>query len=168
MEKLDRLDAYLDRSSVPTEVHAILRRAMTAAAEEGIRLSDGSTDDYASISARGKPIAVYVGRTRLSMALDPESAEQVHRADTAIGLERDSGVTTFVHCSYGSLSAPEKLLSVQALVVEAFRRSARNTRDGGPAQREERRRAAAEATYTRCPEPGCNLPMVGGSCGFHD
>ena len=168
MEKLDLLDAHLDRWSVPTEVRTLLQSAMAVADEEGIRLSAGGTDDYASLAARGKPVAVHVGRTRLSIALDPESAEQVHRADTSFGLERDSGVTSFIHCSYGSLSAPGKVPVVHQLVTEAFRRSARNTRDAAPAHREERRRAAAEATLERYRVPGCNLPMVGGSCVFHD
>jgi hypothetical protein len=33
---------------------------------------------------------------------------------------------------------------------------------------EEDRLRAVEAAIPRCPVPGCNLPMVGGSCGFHD
>ena len=35
-------------------------------------------------------------------------------------------------------------------------------------QSEEERRRAVDAAVPRCPVPGCNLPMVGGSCGFHD
>ena len=45
--------------------------------------------------------------------------------------------------------------------------STAGTRSTGRRTEEDRLRAV-EAAIPRCPVPGCNLPMVGGSCGFHD
>ena len=109
MEILEQLEAHLVRWSVPAEVSVMLRSAVAVAGQEGVKLSDGGTNDYASIAARGKPIAVFVGRTRVSIALDPEVAAQAANSDDAFGLEKDSGVTWFIHCSYVSWVSPRGL-----------------------------------------------------------
>jgi hypothetical protein len=168
MAELLELDRRLRLWSVPDAVGSALRAAVKEVEEDGAKVTEGITDDYLSLAASGKPIAVYVGRTRVSIALDPEEAETAQRADAQLALEKDSSVTWFLHCSYTALTVPQRVEAVRTLILQALHRSVRNVRDAGLSNREERRRAAAAAAIPRCPVPGCNMPMVGGSCGFHD
>jgi hypothetical protein len=186
VEPLDVIEPRLRQWSVPSDVRDALRRAVAVVGGEGVTLVGQASDDRVSVGVRGQPVAVYLSPSRLSAGLEPEDAQRAHRADSAIGLEKDSETTWMVHCRYGRLDT-SRLNSMTALMIKALRRFAprpeagrkpRRTastaakagpdrRSPGVASQEERRRAA-DAAIPRCPVPGCNLPMVGGSCGFHD
>lgn len=200
MESLTVLEARLQQWSVPTDVREAVRRALTVVAREGAPLVEAIVGDQVALAVRGQPAAVYVSPRRVSVALAPTDAERAHRADSAIGLDKESGTTWLVHCRYGRLDSA-RLNSMTTLMVKALRRHApkpeprqpatrtrrRSTGSGADAAKvrgggskaaptprstgrrsEEDRQRAVEATIPRCPVPGCNLPMVGGSCGFHD
>ena len=186
MEPLDVIEGRLRQWSVPSDVRDALRRAVAVVGGDGVALVGQDTDQLVSLAVRGQPVAVYLSPSRLSAALEPEDAERAHRADSAIGLEKDSETTWIVHCRYGRLDA-SRLNSMTALMIKALRRfvprqeanrkprrPASSVADAGPPRRsvgvasQEERRRAADAAIPRCPVPGCNLPMVGGSCGFHD
>jgi hypothetical protein len=186
VEPLDVIEARLRQWAVPSDVRDALRRAVAVVDGEGVALVGEATDRLVSLAVSGQPVAVYLSPSRLSAALEPGDAERAHRADSAIGLEKDSETTWIVHCRYGRLDS-SRLNSMTALMIKALRRFAPRQvanrkprrpasgvarpeaprRSVGVASQEERRRAA-DASIPRCPVPGCNLPMVGGSCGFHD
>jgi hypothetical protein len=161
------LESRLSDGSVPLGVRSALRQAIGLVAGEGIQVIDKPLADYVSLAARGKPIAVYVWPSRLSIALDPQQAEHASDSESALTLEKDSNVTWFVHGSFSALTGARKLDLVTSLLAEAFRRSAQNVRDGGVSKRGPQRHAPVESGVPRCPSPGCNLPLTGGSCGFH-
>ncbi len=179
---------------MPSDVREAVLRALAQVTREGATLMEALVGDQVAIAVRGQPVAVYLSPSRLSAALDPVDAERAQRADSALGLDKESDTTWLVHCRYGRLD-PSRINAVTALLVTALRRYAPQppprvvpTRRRSPAggrsrpaaakpeptrraptkQREEDRRAAVDAAVPRCPVPGCNLPMVGGSCGFHD
>jgi hypothetical protein len=176
MADLPHLEARLTDGSLPPAVRATLRDALQVARADGIRVVDEGTPDYVTLAAAGKPVAVYVESARLSLVLDPERAERIVRAHPSLTLDRDAVAT--VRCSYAALTALRPEYLTGTWIVEALRRSARNVRPvaGGPqaaprtaAPRKVRARPVpVEVTLPRCPVPGCNLVMVGGSCGFHD
>ena len=174
-----------------------LWRAVAVVDRERIELVEAFLGDQVAVAVRGQPAALYVSPSRVSVALTPTDAERAHRADSAIGLEKESASTWLVHCRYGRLDS-SRLSSMTALMVKALRRHApvpeprrsvtrprRRAASSGAAgaasgaraasaaprpgrRSEEDRQRAVEAAIPRCPVPGCNLPMVGGSCGFHD
>ena len=197
MPQLTLLEEQLQQWAVPSDVREAIRRATDVVTREGATLVEAVVGDQVALAVRGQPAALYVGAARVRIALTPPDAERAYRADSAIGLEKESEATWVVHCRYGRLD-PSRLSSVTALMVRALRRYApvpaprqpvprtrrrsadpasasprarteRTTapRSGGRRTEEERQRAV-EAAIPRCPVPGCNLPMVGGSCGFHD
>lgn len=198
MEQLGVLEAQLQQWSVPSDVREAVLRAVTVVAREGAELVEAVVGDQVALAVRGQPAAVYVSPSRVSVALAPGDAERAHRADSAIGLEKESAATWLVHCRFGRLDS-SRLNSMTALMVKALRRHApkpaprepvtKTRRRAAPTARatsavegsktttaprssgrrtEEDRQRAVEAAIPRCPVPGCNLPMVGGSCGFHD
>jgi hypothetical protein len=200
VEPLSVLEARLQDWSVPSDVRDAVHRAVDVVAGEGAALVDQELDDQICLAVRGHPAAVYISRSRVSAALDPLDAERAHRADSAIGLDKDDATTWIVHCRYGRLDS-SRLGTMTALMIKALRRFAprpeprqpsrqrrraagaarssgaststsRSTSTAPPRpptrQSQEERRRAADAAIPRCPVPGCNLPMVGGSCGFHD
>ena len=196
MEQLTVLEDRLQQWSVPNDVREAVRSAVGVVVGEGARLVDDATDDLLTLAVQGQPAAVYLSPSRISAALAPTDADRAHRADSAIGLDMESETTWIVHCRYGRLD-PSRLNSVTALMIKALRRYApkpeprqvvkqprrrapskaasvagdrkgTSTRAGASPAREEDRRRAADAAIPRCPVPGCNLPMVGGSCGIHD
>ncbi len=196
MEQLTVLEERFQLWSVPNDVREAVRRAVGVVAGEGASLIDDVTDERVTLAVRGQPAAVYLSPSRVSAALAPTDAERAHRADSAIGLDMESETSWIVHCRYGRLD-PSRLNSVTALMIKALRRYApkseprqvvkqprrrapsqagsatgerksTSSRAGTSPAREEDRRRAADAAIPRCPVPGCNLPMVGGSCGFHD
>lgn len=179
---------------MPNDVREAVWRAVATVDREGASLTEVIIGDQVALAVQGQPAAVYVSPSRVSVALEPVEAERAHRSDSAIGLDKEGETTWVVHCRFGRLDS-SRLNSMTALMVKALRRyaprpeprvaAARNRRQttGNPAastprkapaaragskQREEDRRNAADAAVPRCPVPGCNLPMVGGSCGFHD
>ena len=162
------LESRLSDGSVPLGVQTALRQAIDVVTGEGIRVSSKAASDYVSLAARGKRIAIYVGPSRLSIALDPQRAEGASQSESALILEKGTSVTWFVHGSFTSLTGARRLDLVTALLAEALRRSAHSVRDGRVAQRDPPRPIPVETGARRCPSPGCNLPMTGGSCGFHD
>lgn len=194
MEELGVLEARLQQWSVPSDVRDAVRRAASVVGDEGVALAGEAGDDVVWLAVPGAPAAVYLSPSRLSAALAPADAQRAHRADSALGLEKDSDSTWLVHCRYGRLDA-SRLNAMTALMIKALRRfapmplggrrapatrkprrpstspsgatSSSSRQPAGVVSQEERRRAA-EAAIPRCPVPGCNLPMVGGSCGFHD
>ncbi|GAA3639559.1 hypothetical protein [Microlunatus ginsengisoli] len=190
MDQLADLEAQLQRWSVPSDVRDALRSAVDAVARQGVDLVGEAGDDRLSVGVRDKPVAVSFSSSRVSVALEPVDAERAHRADSAIGLDKVDQSSWVVHCRYGRLDS-SRLNSMAALMVKALRRfapapapAARAVAPRSPrkraakaatapsprtaAARQEERREAAAAAIPRCPVPGCNLPMVGGSCGFHD
>lgn len=197
MQSLDVLETQLQQWSVPSDVREAVWRAVAVVDRERVELVEAILGDQVALAVRGQPAALYVSPSRVSVALTPTDAERAHRADSAIGLEKESASTWLVHCRYGRLDS-SRLSSMTALMVKALRRHApapalrqpvtRGTRrrsgsttgNGAasvqaagatprPGRRsEEDRQRAVEAAIPRCPVPGCNLPMVGGSCGFHD
>jgi hypothetical protein len=191
VQSLDVLETQLQQWSVPNDVREAVRRAVATVSRERTELVEAVVGDQVALAVRGHPAAVYVSPSRVSVALTPTDAERAHRADSAIGLDKESDSTWVVHCRYGRLDS-SRLSSMTALMVKALRRHApapeprrpvtrsrsRARTDGrSPAssatrstgrRTEEERQLAAEAAIPRCPVPGCNLPMVGGSCGFHD
>lgn len=190
MDQLTDLEAQLQEWSVPSDVRDALRGAVDTVAWEGVELVGDSGEDLVSIGVRGQPAAVSFSSSRVSVALAPAEAERAHRADSAIGLDMDGDSSWIVHCRYGRLDS-SRLNSMAALMVKALRRFApqpepRVAVKGAPRRRaattaaakpvsprqsaanQEERRRVADAAVPRCPVPGCNLPMVGGSCGFHD
>ncbi len=194
---LDVLENQLQQWSVPSDVRDALWRAVAVVDRERIELVEAFLGDQVAVAVRGQPAALYVSPSRVSVALTPTDAERAHRADSAIGLEKESASTWLVHCRYGRLDS-SRLSSMTALMVKALRRHApvpeprrsvtrprRRAASSGAAgaasgaraasaaprpgrRSEEDRQRAVEAAIPRCPVPGCNLPMVGGSCGFHD
>jgi hypothetical protein len=193
VEPLSVLETRLQDWSVPSDVRDAVHRAVGEVAGAGIPLVDEEIDDQICLAVRGQPGAVYISRSRVAAALDPVDAERAHRADSAIGLDKDDEKTWIVHCRYGRLDS-SRLGTMTTLMVRALRRFAPRpeprqsaprsrqrasgtTRSSGGStsasrstsrQSQEERRRAADAAIPRCPVPGCNLPMVGGSCGFHD
>ena len=197
MPELTLLEEQLQQWAVPSDVREAIRRAVDAVTREGAPLVEAMVGDQVALAVRGQPAAVYVSGARVRIALTPPDAERAYRADSAIGLEKESEATWVVHCRYGRLD-PSRLSSVTALMVRALRRyapapavrqpaartrrrtvdpaaaspRARTERAAAPRssgrRTEEERQLAVEAAIPRCPVPGCNLPMVGGSCGFHD
>ena len=194
---LDVLENQLQQWSVPNDVRDAVWRAVAVVDRERIELVEAFLGDQVAVAVRGQPAALYVSPSRVSVALTPTDAERAHRADSAIGLEKESASTWLVHCRYGRLDS-SRLSSMTALMVKALRRHApmpeprrsvtrprRRAASSGAAgaasgaraasaaprpgrRSEEERQRAVEAAIPRCPVPGCNLPMVGGSCGFHD
>lgn len=194
MEPLTVLEERLQQWSVPSDVREAVRRAVGVVAGEGVSLVEATLGDQVAVAVRGQPAAVYISPSRVSVALLPTDAERAHRADSAIGLEKESESSWLVHCRYGRLDS-SRLNSMTALMIKALRRHAprpeprrpgsatssrptRTARMSSPAapsaprspgrRTQEERQRAVEAAIPRCPVPGCNLPMVGGSCGFHD
>lgn len=196
MQQLTVLEDRLQQWSVPNDVREAVRSAVGVVVGEGAWLVDDANDELVTLAVRGQPAAIYLSPSRVSAALAPTDADRAHRADSAIGLDMESETTWVVHCRYGRLD-PSRLSSVTALMIKALRRYAptpeprqvvkqsrrrapsnagstvgdrrvTSTRAGSSPAREEDRRRAADAAIPRCPVPGCNLPMVGGSCGFHD
>lgn len=179
MQSLDVLETQLQRWSVPNDVREAVRRAVATVRRERTELVEAVVGDQVALAVRGHPAAVYVSPSRVSVALAPPDAERAHRADSAIGLDKESESTWVVHCRYGRLDS-SRLSSMTALMVKALRRHAATAEPRRPITRsrartestgrrsEADRQRAAEAAIPRCPVPGCNLPMVGGSCGFHD
>lgn len=189
------LEGRLQDWRVPSDVREAVVGAIAQVTREGATLIEAVVGDQVAVAVRGQPVAVYLSPSRLSAALSPVDAERAHRADSALGLDKESDVTWLVHCRYGRLD-PSRINAMTALVVAALRRHAPQpehravtTRRRSPAagtarkaaskpsettrrsptkQSEEDRRNAVDAAIPRCPVPGCNLPMVGGSCGFHD
>ena len=181
------LEVRLQGWSVPSDVREAVHRALAVVTGEGATLIEATIGDQVAVAVRGQPVALYISPSRLSAALDPVAAERAHHADSAIGLDKSSESTWIVHCRYGRLDSA-RLNSMTALMVAALRRyaprpeprptpakrrraPARTTPTKAPAatrQSEEERRRMVDAAVPRCPVPGCNLPMVGGSCGFHD
>jgi len=191
VQSLDVLETQLQQWSVPSDVREAVRRAVATVNRERTELVEALVGDQVALAVRGYPAAVYVSPSRVSVALPPPDAERAHNADSAIGLDKESDSTWIVHCRYGRLDS-SRLSSMTALMVKALRRHAptpqprrpvstsrSRTGAGGRAatpsttrttgrRTEEERQRAVEAAIPRCPVPGCNLPMVGGSCGFHD
>lgn len=188
------LEGRLRDWRVPSDVREAVLRAIAQVTREGATLMEAVVGDQVAVAVRGQPVAIYLSPSRLSAALDPVDAERAQRADSALGLDKESDSTWLVHCRYGRLD-PSRINAVTGLMVTALRRHAPRpaapatptrrrraasgtTRSAAPKpeparraptkQREEDRRAAVDAAVPRCPVPGCNLPMVGGSCGFHD
>ena len=194
------LEGRLQDWRVPSDVREAVVGAIAQVTREGATLIEAVVGDQVAVAIRGQPVAVYLSPSRLSAALSPVDAERAHRADSALGLDKESDTTWLVHCRYGRLD-PSRINAMTALVVAALRRhapqpepravaprrrsSAAGTARAGTArkvaskpsettrrsptkQSEEDRRNAVDAAIPRCPVPGCNLPMVGGSCGFHD
>lgn len=197
MPQLTLLEEQLEQWAVPSDVREAIRGATEVVSSEGATLVEATVGEQVALAVRGQPAAVYVSAARVRIALTPPDAERAYRADSAIGLEKETEATWVVHCRYGRLD-PSRLSSVTALMVRALRRYApapaarqpaprvrRRTTDSASAtprtrsersatprssgrRTEEERQLAVEAAIPRCPVPGCNLPMVGGSCGFHD
>lgn len=193
MTSLELLEDRLAQWSVPSDVREAVRRAIAVVAGEGATLVEVGVGDQVALAVRGQPAAVYLSPSRLSAALRPTDGERAHRSDSAISLDKESETTWVVHWRYGQLD-PSRLNTATALMVKALsryapdpatptqqrRRTPRAARSAGPEtpsspkprrtgrQSEEERRRVVDATVPRCPVPGCNLPMVGGSCGFHD
>jgi hypothetical protein len=195
VQSLDVLETQLQQWSVPSDVREAVWRAVSVVDRERVELVEATLGDQVALAVRGQPAALYVSPSRVSVALTPSDAERAHRADSAIGLEKESATTWLVHCRYGRLDS-SRLSAMTALMVKALRRhapapeprqpvtrtrprnsssagTASGSRSAGAAPRpgrrtEEDRLRAVEAAIPRCPVPGCNLPMVGGSCGFHD
>jgi hypothetical protein len=190
---LDVLEERLQQWSVPSDVREAVRRAAATVTKEGASLVEATVGDELAIAVRGQPAAVYVSASGVSVALTPPDADRAYRADSAFGLEKESEATWLVHCRYGRLDS-SRLNTMTALMVRGLRRyaprpehrqlaartrrrAAAGTATGTAAEKvprssgrrtEEDRQRAVEAAMPRCPVPGCNLPMVGGSCGFHD
>ena len=197
MQSLDVLETQLQQWSVPSDVREAVWRAVSVVDRERVELVEAILGDQVALAVRGQPAALYVSPSRVSVALTPTDAERAHRADSAIGLEKESASTWLVHCRYGRLDS-SRLSAMTALMVKALRRHAPAPEPRQPVTRtrrlstsgagtgaasgsratsaaprpgrrsEEDRQRAVEAAIPRCPVPGCNLPMVGGSCGFHD
>ncbi|MFT4167137.1 MAG: hypothetical protein QM650_18015 [Microlunatus sp.] len=195
MSQLILLEEQLRQWVVPNDVRVAIRRAIDIVTGEGAPLVEAMVGDEIALAVRGQPAAVYFSGSRVRIALPPPDAERAYRADSAIGLEKESEGSWVVNCRYGRLD-PSRLSSVTSLMVRALRRyaPAPATRQVTPRRRsstssttsrrsrtrdattprptgrrtEEERQRATEAAIPRCPVPGCNLPMVGGSCGFHD
>ena len=197
MQSLDVLETQLQQWSVPSDVREAVWRAVAVVDRERVELVEAILGDQVALAVRGQPAALYVSPSRVSVALTPTDAERAHRADSAIGLEKESASTWLVHCRYGRLDS-SRLSSMTGLMVKALRRHAPAPASRQPVTRVTRRRSgsttgngaasvqaagatprpgrrseedrqrAVEAAIPRCPVPGCNLPMVGGSCGFHD
>lgn len=187
MPPLTLLEEQLQQWAVPNDVRVAIRRAVDVVTREGVPLVEAVVGDQVALAVRGQPAAVYVSGARVRIALTPPDAERAYRADSAIGLEKENEATWVVHCRYGRLD-PSRLSSVTALMIRALRRYApapatrqaashapprarrteRPTTPRPSRRTEEERQRAVEATIPRCSVPGCNLPMVGGSCGFHD
>lgn len=198
MADLDVLEERLQQWSVPSDVREAVRRAATTVTKEGASLVEATVGDELAVAVRGQPAAVYVSASGVSVALTPPDADRAYRADSAFGLHQESESTWLVHCRYGRLDSSRlntmTALMVKALrryaprpeprqpVAKTRRRASASSAGGsrtrtdsaGAAPRstgrrtEEDRLRAVEAAIPRCPVPGCNLPMVGGSCGFHD
>lgn len=196
MESQGVLEDQLQRWTVPSDVRDALRRAVAEVTADGVSLVEATLGDQVTVAVRGQPAALYVSPSGVSVGLDPVAAERAHRSDSALGLDKESETTWIVHCRFGRMDAT-RLNAVRGLMVKALRRYApapppgtaprarRRAASGdarGSAARSqpasaprtsarhtaEDRQRAAEAAIPRCPVPGCNLPMVGGSCGFHD
>jgi hypothetical protein len=194
------LEGRLQDWRVPSDVREAVVGAIAQVTREGATLIEAVVGDQVAVAVRGQPVAVYLSASRLSAALSPVDAERAQRADSALGLDKESDTTWLVHCRYGRLD-PSRINAMTALVVSALRRHApqpapraaaprrrssaagstgaggarkaaprasETTRRTPTKQSEEDRRNAVDAAIPRCPVPGCNLPMVGGSCGFHD
>ena len=183
--------------AVPSDVREAIHRAVTLVAGEGVSLVEALIGDQVAIAVRDQPEAIYVSQSRVSMALTPPDADRAYRSDSAFGLEKQSDSTWVVHCRYGRLDQ-SRLNAATSLMVRALRRYAprpaqpaaatktrrQTTKESAGSratassptarprrnsrQAEEDRKRAVEAAIPRCAVPGCNLPMVGGSCGFHD
>ena len=191
------LESHLQTWAVPSDVRAAIQRALTIVAGEGVDLVEALLGDEVAVAVRSQPEAMYVSPSRVSIALSPPDADRAYRSDSAYGLDKQTEATWIVHCRYGRLD-PSRLNTVTSLMVRALRRYAPRPAQPAPATRtrrraskdsaatrataatdaprarrtnrqaEEDRQRAVEAAIPRCPVPGCNLPMVGGSCGFHD
>ena len=174
--------------SVPSDVREAVQHALLVVSGEGATLIEATVGDQVAVAVRGQPVALYISPSRVSAALEPAAAERAHRADSAIGLDKSSESTWIVHCRYGRLDSA-RLNSMTALMITALRRHAprpeprvtptkrRRAPERGPQPRGPRRRASrarrsaagpSTPLFHAAPEAGCNLPMVGGSCGFHD
>ena len=116
VEEMIHLESRLSDGSVPLGVRSALRQAIDVVTGEGIRVIDKPVADYVSLAARGKPIAVYVWPSRLSIALDPQRAEDASDSESALTLEKDSNVTWFVHGSFSSLTGARRLDLVTSLL----------------------------------------------------
>lgn len=192
MQSLAVLETQLQQWRVPNDVQQAVLRAVDAVSRERVELVEAIVGDQVAVAVRGQPAALYVSPSRVSVALAPTDAERAHRSDSALGLDKESASTWIVHCRYGRLDS-SRLSSMTALMVKGLRRHAPAPEPRQPVTRtrrrttgsvggsaapskprstgrrtEEDRLRAVEAAIPRCPVPGCNLPMVGGSCGFHD
>ena len=196
MDESTDLDVLLQRWSVPSDVRDALLGAVESVARDGVQVTGDASDELITLAVRGQPAALYLSPSGMSAALLPVDAERAHRADSALGLEKQNETSWLVHCRYGRLD-PSRLNTMTGLMVRALRRYApapaarsagsrptRRTTTAGSRARtapaakapsaraekagQEERRRVADAAVPRCPVPGCNLPMVGGSCGFHD
>lgn len=197
LEPLNVLEARFQQWAVPSDVREAVRQAVTVVSGEGATLVEAIVGDQVAVAVRGQPTAVYISPSGVSVALVPTDAARAHRADSAIGLDKESETTWVVHCRYGRLDS-SRLNSMTSLMVRALRRYAPKPEPRQPVTRsrrraaspagvsgsspsktaavprttgrrtEEERQRAVEAAIPRCPVPGCNLPMIGGSCGFHD
>lgn len=192
MQSLGVLEAQLQHWRVPTDVREAVWRAVEVVSRERVELVEAIVGDQVALAVRGQPAALYVSPSRVSVALAPTDAERAHHSDSALGLDKESPSTWLVHCRYGRLDS-SRLSSMTALMVKGLRRhapapeprpsvtrtrhratgsaraSAASSKPRSTGRRtEEDRLRAVEAAIPRCPVPGCNLPMVGGSCGFHD
>ena len=198
MQSLGVLEAQLQQWRVPNDVQQAVWRAVEAVSRERVELVEAIVGDQVALAVRGQPAALYVSPSRVSVALAPTDAERAHRSDSALGLDKESASTWIVHCRYGRLDSSRlssmTALMVKGLrrhapapeprqpVTRTRRRTTGSARTAGSAgsagapakprssgrRTEEDRLRAVEAAIPRCQVPGCNLPMVGGSCGFHD
>ncbi len=140
------LESRLSDGSVPLGVETALRQAIDVVTGEGIKVSSKSASDYVSLAARGKRIAIYVGPSRLSIALDPQRAEHASQSESALTLEKGTSVTWFVHGSFSSLTGAKRLDLVTALLAEALggRRTVSATVESRNENRRDRYRSSPE------------------------
>ncbi len=166
------LEEHYRRASVPTGVREIVRRALESATRDGIDVTDAGNDKDASLSAAGKNKAVYVGRTRLSVYLDPELARQSKGADPVLVLAKESASSWVIRAPFAALTDPERASRMESLAAEGFRRSAQGRNQAARVKTVELPPQPTGAprpvkAQDRCQAPGCNLPLFDGSCGFH-
>ncbi len=167
------LEEHYRRASVPTGVREIVRRAIESATRDGIDVTDAGNDKDASLSAAGKNKAVYVGRTRLSVYLDPELARQSKDADPVLVLAKESASSWVIRAPFAALTDPDRASRMESARRRGIPPISAGPQPGGAGQDGRSSTASPPAppgrqkAQDRCQAPGCNLPLFDGSCGFH-
>ena len=135
---------------------------------EAVRLAASLAPDVICMDVE-MPVMNGIEAARLILAPQPASAEAPAPPGGSVLV-----LTTFGHEEYlfDALAAGVSGFLLKTSRAEQLIDAVRTIAGGdallGPDVTRAVMQRAAEAAVPRCPVPGCNLPMVGGSCGFHD